>query len=1256
MEPGISNYSRTKYSQPTNQESNSATNREGTNSLVLDGHSIEPHFCRVSSRAAASRRFVGLDSTTYHANWLISGAPHLSMSMCTLRTWILFLCFVLSTTQSHTFTSAARVDGGIQRAARRRPNFRNRELLAFNYSRGRLSQDEAILLSWKSSSPFLTAYWGQNDERDRNSGPCDWPRVGCGEWQGELRVTVLNLTSINLTGPVPAQISSLSALTFLSLSSNNLTGNIPPEIGDCFNLKELNLTDNKLEGPIPIHFGRLAQLQELDLSRNRLEGPIPPELFTNCTNLIYWNVSSNKLTGSLPNELGDCANLRIVDVGNNTLMGEIPPRVGQLPFLQELIMADNNGFIGSIPDTLLSNCQNLVSLDIAWNNFSGPLPQKLGNCSNLDMLIMQGNHFTGSIPDDFGNLKKLRLLALGNNNLTGTLPQSLRNCSLLELLDVGNNNLTGPVPTWLGQLPNLHFITLQINRFSGTIPVEVTTLPMLRYLDLSVNSIQGSVLPEFGRVASLRMLRLSGNNLTGTIPAELGNITYLQGLDLSSNWLSGAIPSSLGNLRDLLWLQLGNNTLNGTIPPELTNCSSLLWINLAKNELTGPIPEDFSTVGWDAGRVFRQNQENPWILDGVGECSIVSTWSPGQSQHFDTLLDLNDPQRCHSWLPFLVRGGLKFRSNSFNGESKVLSYWQLGKNDLNGSIPNFNRSNSTTTLGFLILSENHLTGPIPPELGSQPLYNLNVSKNHLNGSIPATLGNASLLVTLDMAYNDLSGALPLELGELSSLTVLNVSYNRLLSGTIPSKGQFTTLGWDPYMGDINLCFNDSDPMLKNVLENANWANGTMNVPLLCSQMRSSSGSGGAPSGGDRPNIRRRKIMKALTIAFLSSFSTLAALLIVCTCYCLVVNWRKRKAEEAEKALGLYWEDDSGKSHFSEVPKSRSMRHLRHIAVASFGTPCLESLTYAHLLQATNNFSPSNIVGDGGFGIVYKAQLANGTTVAIKKLVQNGAQGPREFQAEMETLGMIQHENLVSLLGYCCSDDEMLLVYEYFAHGSLDDWLYESEEKAAKLNWPLRLSIALETARGLSFLHHECVHLIIHRDMKTSNILLNEKFKAVLTDFGMARIMDIDCTHVSTVVAGTPGYVPPEYSQTWRATTKGDVYSFGVVMLELLAGKRPTGPHFTGRCGSNLIEMTRILVSSGRFDEVLDKNVLDSGAAQQVSAFLALALRCTEATPALRPSMLEVVKSLEMISTMQAFDRSRVDLGSTPAHMKGVVIH
>lgn len=1191
------------------------------NEIVVEGSIPDYHghnFGLKSSDFKESRR--------NNAGLCAFASVHLSMSLCTVGSWLLFLCLLGSILPQISFAlkvvgSPRADDRGMQPVARRNLSFSSlrryhlrRELEPFNISVG-LSWDESILLSWRNSSNDLKALWIENQD----SGPCDWRGVTCGYWRGETRVTGVNVASLNFTGAIPKRISTLAALNSLSFASNKLSGSIPPDIGSCVNLKELNLTDNLLTGHIPVELGRLVQLQSLDISRNRLNGTVPPELFKNCSNLVTFNISSNNLTGALPTGLVDCASLRIVDVGNNTLQGQIPSSWERLSNLEELIMADNLELNGTIPLSLLSNCQSLRKLDMAWNRFRGPLPSQLGNCSNLEMLILQGNKFDGLIPRELGNLKKLKVLGLGNNNLSGELPQNISQCSSLELLDVGNNAFTGAIPPWLGQLANLQFVTFQINKFSGTIPVEVTTLTMLRYIDFSNNSLHGSVLPEFSRVDSLRLLRLSFNNLTGNIPEELGYMYRLQGLDLSSNFLNGSIPKSFGNLQDLLWLQLGNNSLTGKIPQELTNCSSLMWLNLGHNYLRGQIPHSFSKLGWDSERVFRQNEQNPWILDGVGECSILATWAPGQSQHFESLFDISDTQKCHVWLPLLVRGGFKLRSDRITGNSKVLSYWQLGKNCLNGAFPDVKNASS---LGFLILSENRLKGPIPREIGNLPLYNLNISHNYLNGSIPETLGDASLLITLDMSNNSLSGPLPLSLGKLTALSVFNVSYNSQLRGAIPTEGQLLTFGWDSFIGDYNLCLNDADPLYKQASNNLSQS--SANAPKLCSQMYSA-----VSSEEERRSSKKKKLAVEITVMILTS--ALSALLLLSSVYCMVTKWRKRMATTKE-GMDPYWGDfGSGKSHRSAADSKSSF----HSPVESYvNFPCLKSLTYAQLVHCTGNFSPENIVGDGGFGIVYKAKLGDGTTVAIKKLVQNGAQGLREFRAEMDTLGMIQHENLVSLLGYCCNNDDLLLVYEYFVNGSLDDWLYESEEKAARLGWSLRLRIALETARGLAFLHHECVHLIIHRDMKSSNILLNENFKAVLTDFGMARIMDIGSTHVSTIVAGTPGYVPPEYSQTWRATTKGDVYSFGVVMLELVSGKRPTGPHFNGHCGANLIEMARILVTSGRPNEVCDAKLLESSAPHGLSLFLALAMRCTETSPTSRPTMLEVVKTLEFICKIQ----------------------
>ncbi|XP_078439876.1 systemin receptor SR160-like [Wolffia australiana] len=226
-------------------------------------------------------------------------------------------------------------------------------------------------------------------------------------------------------------------------------------------------------------------------------------------------------------------------------------------------------------------------------------------------------------------------------------------------------------------------------------------------------------------------------------------------------------------------------------------------------------------------------------------------------------------------------------------------------------------------------------------------------------------------------------------------------------------------------------------------------------------------------------------------------------------------------------------------------KETALKEAASISLANFDKP-LRSLTFADLLEATNGFHDDALIGAGGFG-----------AVAVKKLLRVSGQGDREFTAEMDTIGKIKHRNLVPLLGYCKVGDERLLVYEFMPHGSLDDALHA--RPAPRLGWTAGRNVAVGVARGLAFLHHSCVPHIIHRDMKSSNVLLDAEMEARVSDFGMARVMDAPAdTHLSaSTLAGTPGYVPPEYYQSFRCTTKGDVYSYGVVLLELLTWRKPT---------------------------------------------------------------------------------------------------
>ncbi|KAL0375484.1 UNVERIFIED_CONTAM: putative LRR receptor-like serine/threonine-protein kinase [Sesamum radiatum] len=275
---------------------------------------------------------------------------------------------------------------------------------------------------------------------------------------------------------------------------------------------------------------------------------------------------------------------------------------------------------------------------------------------------------------------------------------------------------------------------------------------------------------------------------------------------------------------------------------------------------------------------------------------------------------------------------------------------------------------------------------------------------------------------------------------------------------------------------------------------------------------------------------------------------------------------------------------------------------------------VKPFSFEELQMATSSFNITTQIGQGGYGKVYKGTLADGVVVAIKRAQQGSLQGDKEFYTEIEMLSRLHHRNLVSLVGYCDEKDEQMLVYEFMPNGSLHDLL--SAKYTAPLNFATRLHIALGAARGILYLHTEADPPIIHRDIKANNILLDSKWTAKVSDFGISRLAPesdakgITTAHVSTNVKGTPGYVDPEYFLTHKLTEKSDVYSLGIVFLELLTGMQP--------------------ISHGR-NIVREKH--GSVPFRHVKKFMALALRCSLDETKDRPSMLEVVRELENISSM-----------------------
>ncbi len=661
-------------------------------------------------------------------------------------------------------------------------------------------------------------------------------------------------------------------------------------------------------------------------------------------------------------------------------------------------------------------------------------------------------------------------------------------------------------------------------------------------------------------------LDLSWNNLSGSIPPEMGDLSVLVELLLTGNQLTGPIPPELARLTNLTTLDLSCNQLTRSIPPELGEVHKLQGLNLAYNSLSGQIPPQLGDIASLTKLNLSGNMLSGSIPDTLGNLMGLS--------HLDV-----SSNKLSGDLP-----------SSLASLDSIVGL-NLENNQLTGSITGLLSESSVWHQAQTInLSHNAFSGAIPATVGNATgLSYLDLGRNQFSGSVPNQLGGLAQLIYLDLSDNHLSGMFPPELCDLRYLVFLNMSYNDL-EGQIPSTGMCAKLGSSSFIADPGLC--------GNILgTECTSRQGTMAPANLVST--------GAILG----------ITIGCTIAFFG-------ILFVFLRWRLLKRDSMTKTKDLEKMKFSIMLDTT--STCMTMPKSKEPLSIN---VAMFERPLLR-LTLADILLATNNFCKTNIIGDGGFGTVYKAILPDGKTVAIKKLGAARTQGNREFLAEMETLGKVKHRNLVPLLGYCSFGEEKLLVYEYMVNGSLDVWLRNRADAVEVLDWSKRFKIAMGSARGLNFLHHGFIPHIIHRDVKTSNILLDADFEPRVADFGLARLISAYETHVSTDIAGTFGYIPPEYGQSWRSTTRGDVYSYGVILLELLTGKEPTGADFKEIEGGNLVGWVRQMIKQGAAQEALDPTVSNGPWKMSMLKVLHIANLCTAEDPLMRPSMLQVVKYLK----------------------------
>ncbi|KAF3432040.1 hypothetical protein FNV43_RR26779 [Rhamnella rubrinervis] len=1058
---------------------------------------------------------------------------------------------------------------------------------------------------------------------DRN--PCSWYGVSC--TMG--RATELNLSGQSLMGTISFDpLASLDMLSVLKLSFNSFTVNSTSLLQLPNGLKELDLSFGGLVGTIPENFfpkcpnfvsvnlgfnnltgsvpedllSNSDKLQSLDLSYNNLTGSISGlKIENSCNSLLHIDLSGNHIMGTLPISLSNCTSLQTVNFQANSLTGDIPKTFGELSSLQRLDLSHNQ-ITGWIPPELGNACKSLLELKLSNNNISGPIPASLSLCSWLQSLDLSNNNISGPVPDSiFQNLGALETLLLSNNVISGPFPSSISSCKRLQIIDFSSNKISGFIPRDIcpgaaslqelrmpdnlivGEIPaelskcsQLKVIDFSLNYLNGSIPAELGRLENLEKLIAWFNGLEGKIPPELGKCKNLKDLILNNNHLSGEIPIELFNCSNLEWISLTSNKLSGEIPRQFGILTRLAVLQLGNNSFTGQIPGELGNCSGLVWLDLNSNKLTGEIPP----------RLGRQIGAKP--LSGI---------LSGNTMMFVR----NVGNSCKGVGGLLEFAGIR--------PERLLQVPTLRTCDFTRmySGPVLSLFTQYQTLEYLDLSYNQLRGRIPDEIGDMiALQVLELSHNQLSGEIPSSLGRLKNLGVFDASHNRLQGHIPDSFSNLSFLVQIDLSNNEL-TGQIPSRGQLSTLPATQYANNPGLC----------------------GVPLPECQSNNDQPATANPAdeggkGGRKPSTA--SWANSIVLGVLISIASVCILIV----WAIAMRARRREAEEVKMLSSLQ------ASHAATTWKIDKEREPLSINVATFQRQ-LRKLKFSQLIEATNGFSAASLIGYGGFGEVFKATLKDGSSVAIKKLIRLSCQGDREFMAEMETLGKIKHRNLVPLLGYCKVGEERLLVYEFMEYGSLEEMLQGKTKSNNRriLTWEERKKIARGAAKGLCFLHHNCIPHIIHRDMKSSNVLLDHELEARVSDFGMARLISALDTHLSvSTLAGTPGYVPPEYYQSFRCTAKGDVYSFGVVMLELLTGKRPTDKEDFG--DTNLVGWVKMKVRDGKQMEVIDPELLsvtkgtDEAEAEEVKEmvrYLEITLQCVDDFPSKRPNMLQAVAML-----------------------------
>ncbi|XP_073280892.1 probable LRR receptor-like serine/threonine-protein kinase At1g07650 isoform X2 [Primulina huaijiensis] len=869
------------------------------------------------------------------------------------------------------------------------------------------------------------------------------------------------------------------------------------------------------------------------------------------------------------------------------LAGVLPPSLAKLPYLNTIDLT-RNFLSGTIPPEWAST--KLEYLSVIVNRLSGPIPKYLGNITTLVYMSLESNQFNGTVPAELGKLINLENLILSDNNLTGELPKELNNLTnLTELLS--SNRFSGNIPSFLSWT-QLQMLEMQASGFEGPIHSSISVLKNLTELRISDLNGGASTFPLLRDMTRMNKLMLRSCNLSGEIPGYLKNMPALKILDLSFNSLTGEIPD-LEGLNNLQNTYLTQNFLTGSVPEWMKNRDTRYQFDLSYNNFTETsVP---STC-----------RETLNLFKGYNE---------GKTLELDKCLRSSPCSK--DWYSFHVNcggGGIKIGDTFFDGDeesSGPAKFVHSGENWGASNTGDFWGRNSSMSeyvannISTLRVNDSGLytTARLSPI--SLTYYGRCLA----NGNYTVKLHFAEIVFRDNRSFQSLGrrmfdvyiqGEQKLKDFDIEKeangvdKTVIQTFKTTVINKTLEIRFHYAGKGSTavPNRGTYG-------PMISAIsVKSGNFYH--VNFPVhrrnykisVCVILYSCDVDFKPPSN------KRKKILIGTGAALLALFLIL-----------LVARF-------------FWWKHRSNK-----ISREQELRGL-DLRTGFF--------TFRQIKAATNNFNSENKIGEGGFGSVYKGTLLDGTVIAVKQLSSKSKQGNHEFVNEVGIISGLHHPNLVKLYGCCIEGNQLLLVYEYMENNSLARALFGPEEWQLDMNWLTRRKICIGIAKGLAFLHEESTLKVVHRDIKANNVLLDKDLNPKISDFGLAKLEEDDNTHIITRVAGTIGYMAPEYALWGHLTYKADVYSFGIVTLELVAGMnntrfRPSDGYFC------LLDWALVLQKRGKLMELVDPRLLPDLDVEETEKLIRIALLCTSPSPALRPTMSEVVSMLQGNVSIQEFN-------------------